>query len=332
MFAKNRFVRAVSGLPVLTVAFIFFFEWYVFNFIFVVRVEGMRAPAVAVLAAVPFNTVWLLAIWSFFRCSFSDPGFVPEAWRTMSRQQASAHADGDNSLQGDGQLEEKALAERRQVRTRHTSYAPGCSTMCQNCQDRRPERAHHCSICNRCVLRFDHHCPWVGNCIGFGNHKYFLLLGLYGTLACTIFVLATLGQLKGLLLPGYHQPRIGVRMSTSDMMALSIGGLLAMSFLLALGSLFVTHVFLTSQNLTTVEVSLTGRNPYNLGARRNVQQLLGSYDLLWFLPVPPAKPNSDGLSYPTRFDVEALADGDVEAQSIGRGGSELQAVGRGPLE
>jgi hypothetical protein len=34
-------------------------------------------------------------------------------------------------------------------------------SMCTQCQTFKPPLSHHCRICNRCISRMDHHCPWV---------------------------------------------------------------------------------------------------------------------------------------------------------------------------
>lgn len=59
---------------------------------------------------------------------------------------------------------------------------------CSACIIRKPLRSKHCAECDRCVAKFDHHCPWVDNCIGQNNTKYFVGF-LFWTPICLAFYL-----------------------------------------------------------------------------------------------------------------------------------------------
>jgi len=303
MYAKNRLVRVVSIVPVLLVSAIFTFEWYCYNFIFILRIlpatdRAGYAPAFALL----FNVIWFLAFWSFLRCSFTDPGLVPQEWLAFQQEQG----------------QEPRVASRSDI------WESGGPTLCRKCHAHRPERAHHCSICGTCVMRMDHHCPWVGNCVGLKNHKYFLLFGFYGSVACIIFALSALPQLKALFGSGTASKEIRRIGSMADMLLFSGGSVLAASFSIALGGLFISHVVLAMQNRSTIEVSYRGSNPYSIGWLKNVEQLIGIQDLIWLLPVPAANPVCDGLSYPTKQSIQATAEwDDAESQTIGQTSEQL---------
>ena len=46
---------------------------------------------------------------------------------------------------------------------------------CSTCMILRPIGTSHCKECNNCVERYDHHCPWIGNCVGKNNYKFFFV-------------------------------------------------------------------------------------------------------------------------------------------------------------
>jgi len=211
-------------------------------------------------------------------CSFTDPGGVPE-----------------NCVGLEGVL----------CAANH-AWQPHTRTLCFKCSGlERPERAHHCSICGRCVLRMDHHCPWIGNCVGFRNHKFFLLMCMYGSMACVVFVGSAFPQVSRIVLDDNlsNVKKFGT--------GLGLACLTAMAFGLAMGVLFLSHVVLALQNRTTIEANYTGRSPYDLGSRRNLEQLLGPIGISWFFPLLPKRLPSDAFSFPVR----CLAEG-AEARTM----------------
>uniref|UniRef100_A0A7S2WS54 Palmitoyltransferase n=1 Tax=Rhizochromulina marina TaxID=1034831 RepID=A0A7S2WS54_9STRA len=65
-------------------------------------------------------------------------------------------------------------------------------TICGRCDAYKPPRSHHCRICGRCIVRMDHHCPWMNNCIGAKNQKHFFLFLIYASIQCVIALVVPL--------------------------------------------------------------------------------------------------------------------------------------------
>ncbi len=122
---------------------------------------------------------------------------------------------------------------------------------CLICNAFKPERSHHCSVCNICVLNMDHHCPWVDNCIGFYNRKYFMQLLFYVSLL-TIYIDASLGYDFFYILKKVFTERLKYeQMWSSFIVVICYGINFTLSILITLFLKF--HIRLIFENSTTIE-------------------------------------------------------------------------------
>jgi len=138
----------------------------------------------------------ILAILSHTRAQFSDPGSVPKNHTSQTYPYASIET-----------LEQAALSSITEPPSSSPSSpsSPSSSSIslnnasqvprtCKRCKAVKPFRAHHCSTCGRCVIKMDHHCPWVNNCVAVFNQKYFILFLFYTCLCCVYSAVLLVGR------------------------------------------------------------------------------------------------------------------------------------------
>jgi len=219
-----------------------------------------------------FHVLLFFILWAYLSSMFVDPGRPPNFW---------------------GFYLENPDERRRKY--------------CLICHTFKPERCHHCSTCGKCVLNMDHHCPWLSNCVGFFNRKYFfqlisytwvtLLLALFATLVPLVIMIVQLSK------TGLKDPY-----SMTDFVFACISFIFTIILFVTLTNFIAFHYDLIEKNSTTLENLEEQRSGtsvnymYDQGSEFNWAQVMGKNKALWFIPYigKAGYPNGDGVVFPSR--------------------------------
>jgi palmitoyltransferase ZDHHC9/14/18 len=202
-----------------------------------------------------------------FITAFTDPGLIPR--RDCKELKNNPH-----------------FSEFRLMRIIQNGY-PRVYKFCITCQIIRPLRSTHCGDCNNCVERFDHHCPWIGSCVGKRNYRYFYIfitllnvLTIYIIAFClahiSIFAQTNMAVYK--LIGADNSLNIIAISLTQTIVSLFLVIFCIFSMVFTTG-LLVYHTNLIISNLTTKD-EINGTydnemgNPWDQGALRNFKRIL----------------------------------------------------------
>lgn len=217
---------------------------------------------------------------SYLRTVISDPGFVQPgsvATDTLENEEDEGLLDVEETCSGEamqsqtiGRAGADALSEKNgsrsivsaevsdvreasklepgsRVKKRQAGTKKGAELrFCKICKLQQPLRTKHCRDCGRCVRKHDHHCPWIGTCVGEGNHCFFFC-----------FLLST-----GLELMLFFGLGSSTMLGPDGSAGLALGLMFIGLLLTMVGCLMCFHFYLAVYNLTTWEVTSWAKVTY----------------------------------------------------------------------
>ncbi|XP_044260016.1 palmitoyltransferase ZDHHC6 isoform X1 [Tribolium madens] len=209
-------------------------------------------------------------LYNFLSSMYHGPGYLPQNWKPVN--------EGD------------------------CEYLQWCGV----CQGYKAPRSHHCRKCGRCVLKMDHHCPWINNCVGWGNHAHFASFLAFATLGCLhasiilgCSLFRALNRVHYLYYGSGKEPIVHLGLYGIILCVLALG--FTIGVVIAVGMLLFFQIRAILRNRTGIEDWIMekanyrrkSRNekfifPYDLGVWQNIRQVVNF----------SCQPIGDGIFWP----------------------------------
>ncbi|RCH95631.1 Palmitoyltransferase zdhhc15 [Rhizopus azygosporus] len=285
---QQGIMTMVNASPVALLVVLFTWSYWAYNYRMSWAQYINKGQVIqGVLYILVYQPIFILCTWSYWTVCKTSPGYTIELHKNKNK---------DDEEQDELLTTENELGFQYPI----TVKRDGARRYCQKCKLEKYDRTHHCRQCKRCVLKMDHHCPWINNCVGFYNYKSFYLFLIYASFYC-VYVFAT------------TVPRL-IQIVNENILEIDIN-LVLLVFVSGIFGIFLVpfSLFHTRQlfkNRTTIEFYeksnfMLGRNdvmrskyfnPWDLGYKKNIQQVLGKNKWTMFLPI--GKPQGNGAFYP----------------------------------
>ncbi|XP_045205043.2 palmitoyltransferase ZDHHC15B-like isoform X3 [Mercenaria mercenaria] len=266
--------------------------WSYYAYVIQMCILTVDSVTEKVLYLLLYHPLLVMFVWSYGKTIFTPVGTVPKKFY-LPHQDADKLMRETNEEAQKNILIEFARNSNLPVQNRTHSGAP---RYCEKCRCIKPDRCHHCSVCGTCVLKMDHHCPWVNNCVGFTTYKFFVMFLGYALVYCIYVALTSLKYFISFWSKGINH-----NMGHFHVLFLFF---VAVMFGISLISLFGYHIYLTVKNRSTLESfrspifqSGPDKNGFSLGKYNNFIEIFGENKKLWFIPVFTSE--GDGVTFPT---------------------------------
>ncbi|KAG5845018.1 palmitoyltransferase ZDHHC2 [Anguilla rostrata] len=285
---KRSCQRVLYWIPVLFITIIV--AWSYYAYVVQLCIESVENIGEKIVCLLAYHIFFFMFAWAYWQTIFT------KAMNPLKEFHLS-YVDKEGLEREDrGESQQEILKRIAKDLPIYTRTMSGAIRFCDRCQLVKPDRCHHCSVCDKCILKMDHHCPWVNNCVGFSNYKFFMLFLLYSLLYC-LFIAAT--DLQYFI--KFWTNGLPDTQAKFHIMFLFFA---ASMFSVSLSSLFGYHCWLVGKNRSTLEAFRApafrhgaDKNGFSLGFNKNFRQVFGDEKKYW--PLPIFSSQGDGCSFPT---------------------------------